>query len=101
MNDAHTTELKAKLLEERTLLETELESVGRRDPSNPNNWEPSLNEILSETAEIEGRASEIGEFEDRNAVEVELEHHYNTILAALKRMADGTYGACRICNADI
>ena len=32
---------------------------------------------------------------------VELEHHYNTILAALKRISEGTYGAYCICNAAI
>ncbi len=101
MNTTLINKLREKLVEEKILLETELASVGKRSPNNPNEWEPSQNELLTDTAEVEVRASEIAEFEDKNAVMVELEHHYNTILAALKRISEGTYGACRICDAEI
>lgn len=101
MDKVVLNELRNKLLEEKTLLETELASVGRHSPNNQRDWEPSLPGLSSDTAEIEVRASEISEFEDRTAVEIELVHHYNTILAALKRISEETYGACRICKGAI
>ena len=90
-----------KLVEEKAFLETELASIGKQSPNDPSDWELSQNELSTDTAEIEVQASEIAEFEDKNAVMVELEHHYNTILVALKRISEGTYGACCICSATI
>ena len=93
--------LRIKPENERTLLETELQSTGIKDANTPGNWVPASLTLTTETAELEGRASEISDFEDRSAVEAELEHHYNTIIAALERIAHGTYGYCRICRSMI
>ena len=96
-----SSEFKTQLEKERLLLEQELSSVGRINPSDPSDWEPSVNRINSETAELEGRASEISEFEDSNAIEVELEKRYREVLAAILRIESNAFGICRICGIAI
>ena len=92
--------LQAALEEERALLEKELQSVGRINPENPEDWEPTADEV-TETAEQESLASEITDFEDRSAIEFELEERYNDIKRALRDIAAGTYGYCNVCNQEI
>ena len=100
MNPAHTSH-EAALREELSLLEAELKTVGRINPDNANDWEPIAGETNIDTAEIEERAREITDFEDRSAVEFTLEEKYNKVKAALERVASGTYGVCRVCGNEI
>ena len=90
-----------KLIEERELVLGELKSVGRINPENLSDWEPVAAELNIDPAEAEERASEITDFEERSAIEFELEAQMNSITSALKRIEDGTYGICRVCNEAI
>lgn len=96
-----TTHFKKKLLEEKALIERELRSVGRINPDNTSDWEATAGNLNIDPAEIEERASEITDFEDRSAVEFELEKKLNEITMALEDIAKGTYGICRVCNKPI
>lgn len=98
LNHAH---FKKVLADEQQLLKRQLESVGRINPENHNDWEPAMNRESTETAELESRASDITEFEDRSAVEFALEERYNEITAALVRIDEGAYGTCIVCNKTI
>ncbi len=91
----------ALLNEEKKLLERELGSIGEENRDQPDGWEGSLHAVNTETAEIEGRASEISEFEDRNAVTSELSHRLSLVISALSRVLDGSYGVCSICGNTI
>jgi DnaK suppressor protein len=71
----------------------ELESVGRRNPSNPNDWEPVPQEVGQE-ADPNDRADLIEHFGDNTAILKVLEVRYNEVIAALARIEDGTYGTC-------
>lgn len=90
-----TAPFKVALETEKTTLEAQLATVGRRNPSNPNDWEPipqstGLESDLLDTAEqIEG-------FEDNTAILKELEIRYNEVLAALARIDAGSYGVCEV-----
>jgi RNA polymerase-binding transcription factor DksA len=95
------TQYKEKLLEEQALLTHELTSVGRINPDNPNDWEPTAEKLNIDRAEVEERASGITNFEDQSAVELPLEERLNQVLAAQKRIEEGTYGNCIICSAEI
>lgn len=95
------TKLKETLIKEQESLETELRSVGRINPDNANDWEPVAGELNIEPAEIEERASEISDFEERHAIEFTLEGRYNSIKAALTRIEEGTYGNCIVCGKPI
>ncbi|MES2225516.1 MAG: TraR/DksA C4-type zinc finger protein [Patescibacteria group bacterium] len=93
MND--TSIYKGRLEDEKKVLETELESVGRRNPSNPNDWEPVPQETGLE-ADPNDRADLIEHFGDNTAILKELEIRYNDVLAALERIEKGTYGICAV-----
>lgn len=93
--------LKDKLLREKALLERELASVGRINPDDPNDWEPTAAELNVGRAEMEERAAEITDFEERSAVESRLEERYREINAALERIEAGTYGICEVSGMPI
>jgi len=97
----NTAPHKESLLKELTQLEKELQSVGRINPENINDWEPVANNLNIDTAEDEERASGIVDFDEQSAVEFTLEERYNKVKAALARIENNTYGLCRVCNAPI
>jgi DnaK suppressor protein len=94
-------QLEKKLNEERNMLLSELASVGRVNPENNNDWEPTANTEGADMAEEEERATEIADFRDRAATEFELESRYRRVERALERIASDTYGICLICGGDI
>jgi DnaK suppressor protein len=96
----NTETYKHRLEEEKAKLETELKSVGRRNPSNPNDWEPIPQDTEPE-ADRSDVATEIQGYEDNSAILKELEIRYNEVLAALERIEKGTYGVCDIGNEPI
>ena len=89
-----TSEFKKKLISEKERLERELGSVGRINPENKDDWEPTAGGLNNDKAEIEERASEITDFEERSAVEFELEKRLNEVRDALERVDNGSYGRC-------
>jgi RNA polymerase-binding transcription factor DksA len=90
-----------KLLEEKLRIERELADVGRINPDNKNDWEPTAANLNIDPAEEEERAGEITDFEERSAIEFELEKKFNAITAALEHIANGTYGICHVCKNPI
>jgi RNA polymerase-binding transcription factor DksA len=97
----HIESLKSKLEEERTQLLEELQKIGRINPDNLSDWEPVAGEINLDTAEEEERAEEITNFEERSAIEFEIEKRWNEVNSALAAIAEGTYGICRTCGEHI
>lgn len=95
-----TTAYKGKLEEEKTRLEMELASVGRRNPSNPADWEATP-QGTGQEADRNDAADLIEGFEDNTAILKELEARYNDVLAALARMEAGTYGTCEVSGEEI
>ncbi len=98
MND--TSHFKTVLTEEKTRLETELTSIGRRNPSNPTDWEAVPSETGKE-ADPNDAADLIEGFEENTAILKDLEIRYNNVLAALVRIEEGTYGTCSVCGEKI
>lgn len=97
-----TAYFKKKLVTERANIEAGLMRVGRINPDNPNDWEPTVPEVAPEAmTELEERASEIEELSDNIAVEAEFELRLNKIRAALERIDAGTYGICAVCGKEI
>ena len=92
---------KQKLEEERKLLEEELKSVGRKNPSNPNDWEAKPAAYDADSADKNEVADTIEEFETNAAVLKQLEIRYNEVLAALSRIEEGRYGICEVSGEPI
>ena len=92
---------KGKLEDERKLLEEELKSVGRKNPSNSKDWEakPAEYEVITEDENELADSQE--EFEANTAILKQLEIRYNEVLAALKRISEGTYGICEVSEEPI
>ena len=92
---------KERLDAEKKLLVQELQKVGRINPDNLSDWEPVAADLNVDTAEAEERAGEITSFEDRSAIEFELEKKWNEVILALSSIENGTYGECVVCKSAI
>lgn len=97
MNTEHFQSL---LEAEKLRLEAELATVGRRNPSNQNDWEP-LPQATGQESDLGDVAELISGYEDNTAILKDLEIRYNLILTALARIAEGTYGTCEVCGETI
>ena len=82
-------------------IEKTLAGVGRVNPNNPEDWEPTPNDLNVSGADINESADVMEEYEERYAVEVELENRLNNIKTALKKMDEGKFGLCEVCNGQI
>ncbi len=95
-----TERFRKKLEAEKARLETEMGSVGRRNPSVPNDWEAVPSETGSE-ADLADQADVVMSRESNTAILADLEARYDTILSALARIGAGTYGKCETCGKKI
>ncbi|MFC1615130.1 hypothetical protein ACFL22_01085, partial [Patescibacteria group bacterium] len=98
----NTDQYKKSLEEEKTKLETELGKIGRVNPDNPKDWEPTP--AASDTnadADKNIQADAREEFEARNAVEVTLESRLINVSMALDKIKAGTFGKCEIDDKEI
>lgn len=95
------TDLKKKLENEKELLESELERLGSRNPSNPDDWMPAKPEGDEFGADRNDNADIIEDMQDQNASLNELEGRLNEVISALDRMNDSTYGVCEVSGEDI
>src|SRR3989344_2791445 len=85
---------KQKLEEEKVKLESELKTVGRINPSNPNDWQAVPTDMEADAADRLEVAESIDQFEENTAILKELEIQLNDVKHALKKIDDGTYGLC-------
>lgn len=95
-----TTHYTAALEDEKTRLETELATIGRRNPANPADWEALPSETGLE-ADPSDTADQIDGYETNTAILKELETRYNEVLGALARIEQGTYGVCSVSGETI
>ncbi len=93
---------KAKLEEEKNLLEEELKSLGKFD-SETNDWEASPeSEVSHQDVLDEGDMSERAEdYEERSSKLNTLESRLNDIKHALSLIGTENYGICEVCKNKI
>ena len=96
-----TEYFKEKLEEELFLVEKELNSVGRRNPDNKNDWEAEPADFDTDQADESEKADKIEEYEENTAVLKELEIRYNDIKDALTKIENKTFGVCEISGEQI
>ncbi|HEX8974802.1 MAG TPA: TraR/DksA C4-type zinc finger protein [Patescibacteria group bacterium] len=90
-------ELKEKLLEEKTRIESDLKRIAK-----PGNVEGDYNTTFNEIGTDEDEnATEVEEYTDNLALETTLEKQLRDIIEALERIEAGTYGKCENCDAEI
>ncbi len=95
-----TEPFKKELEAEKTRLESEMGTVGRRNPSVPDDWEPIPSEIGME-ADLADQADVVMSREGNAAILADLEARYDTVLSALVRIEKNTYGICEVCGEKI
>jgi RNA polymerase-binding transcription factor DksA len=95
-----TSTYKATLEDEKKVLEAELESVGRRNPSNPADWEAVPQEVGQES-DPNDRADLMEHLGENSAILNDLEIRYNLVLAAIDRIEKETYGICEVGKEEI
>jgi len=96
-----TNKFKIQLENELKLVEGEMKDVGRKNPSNPNDWEPVETDMGSDPADNNDVADEMESFGENAAVLNRLEARYNDIKSALEKIKEGTYGKCEVGGENI
>lgn len=91
-----TNAMKERLSSELATIEAELATVGRKNPDNPADWQPTPPAEDSAATESDEIADKIEDFEQNTAILKQLEIQRTAIAMALKRIEDGTYGTCEI-----
>src|SRR3989338_1012744 len=91
---------KQKLETDKEKLESEMGSVGRRNPSVPGDWEAVPSETGMESDPID-QADVVMNHETNTAILADLEARYASIVSALQRIETKKYGKCEVCGAPI
>lgn len=89
-----------RLEAEKSRLESEMGTVGRRNLAVPGDWESVPSETGAE-ADLADQADVVMSRESNTAILADLEARYDSILAALGRIEKGTYGKCGVCGKKI
>lgn len=91
-----------KLLEaEKVKLVKELETIGRKNPSVPGDWEAKATDLDADSADENETADELEEFEDNAAIVRKLEVQLQEVEKALQKIQNDTYSKCDICGEEI
>lgn len=93
---------KAKLEEEKKLLEDELKSLGSFDKETQD-WEATAEgDIKNQDVPDEGDLADIAEnYEQRSSELSVLENRLKDVNEALAKFQDGSYGKCEVCGNQI
>lgn len=85
---------KSQLEEDLKGVKEQLATVGRINPDNPKDWEPTKADFNIPEADKNDQADEIEEYEERSAILKDLEIRFNEIKDALGKIENGGYGIC-------
>ncbi len=101
MNKEKILIFKEKLEEEKTLLEKELSSVGKKSEHDSEDWIVTKSDMDTSKADPSEQADADEAFGENVAILHNLEVRYMNIKKALKRIEEGKYGLCLICQKEI
>lgn len=96
MNKDQIQNFKKKLEAEMTVLVGELKSVGRVNPDNPQDWEPTPVEQDLQQADPNELGDKFEKYEDNTAILKQLEIRYNDVKTALEKINSGNFGICEV-----
>ncbi|MCC7004639.1 TraR/DksA C4-type zinc finger protein [Candidatus Nomurabacteria bacterium] len=92
---------KKALEEEKVKLESELKTVGRINPENPEDWQATPGDVETSHSDENDEADSIEEFENNTAILKQLEIQINEVKHALQKIDDGSYGTCEVSGEPI
>ena len=96
-----TNKYKERLEEEKIKLEGEMSGVGRQNPDNPADWEPTPANDGQLDIDDNVKADNHEESMERSAILTDLEIRYKNVVDALDNIEKGTYGKCEVSGEDI
>jgi len=96
-----TNKFKTMLQEEQANLESELSTLGVKNPERAGDWIPTESESEIDRADETEVADTIETLENNSAIMTQLETRLAEVKDALDRIEKGTYGTCMVCNAEI
>ena len=92
---------KEKLEKEQERLLSELKTVGRINPDNPNDWEPVPTKTDDRQTDPNDMADDIEGYEGNTAILKQLEIELNEVKDAYSKIEKGTYGVCEVSGEPI
>ncbi len=98
-NNMDTQKIQSLLEAEKARLEKELESFAVKDPNLKGNWDAKP--INNEDTDMEEKADEMTEYDNRLSLEHSLELKLKDVDAALEKITAGNYGICEKCGKKI
>lgn len=101
ISETKVAEYKKILEAEKALLETELQKIGVRDPSNPSDWVAAKANDDSFGADRNDNADIFEEMQDANATISKLEVRFQEVGDALAKMESGKFGICEVSGTEI
>ncbi len=101
MNKTDIQHFKEKLLKEKSLLENELNSIGKVDPEHPGDWNATSGDIDTDSADENEVADKFEELEENKVILNQLEPQFNEVKSALERIEEGNYGICEVSGEPI
>ncbi len=101
MNTKNIGQFKKKLMEEKAVLESELGSIGQRNPTQVGGWEATAGGIEVDSADENEVADKLEELEENTGIVSQLDKQLIEVNAALDRIEKGTYGTCETCGKPI
>jgi len=99
--EINTRHFKEKLEKEHDLILKELETLGRKNPANPEDWEATEGVIDTDQADETEVADSMEQYENRKGILEQLEIRLSEIKKALDKIVNGTYGKCEISGEPI
>jgi len=96
-----TNKYKKILEEEKVKLVSELETIGKRNPSVPNGWEAVETDLDSDSADENETADEMEELGENQSILEKLAPQLTSVEHALEKIENGTYGKCDVCGEEI
>lgn len=97
----NTQHFKEALEKELSVLESELSTVGRKNPDNPSDWEATRPEDGIDEAEEGDVAENIEEYENNRGILNQLEIRLNEVKSALQKIENDKYGICEVGGEEI
>jgi len=98
MNKDFVEKIKKILEQEKNRLEKQLEKFADKNIHNKEDYETEFPDFGSE---YDANAQEVAAFDDRIALEHQLEDELRDVKVALLKISDGSYGVCKYCHKEI
>jgi RNA polymerase-binding transcription factor DksA len=101
MNTKDFEFFKKKLEKEKTVLETELKSIGHKDPKIAGGWQTGPSKMETDNADENEVADKLEDYEENISILGQLDTQLAQVSAALAKINNGSYGDCEICKKPI